>query len=178
MNKKYRGFITIILTFTLTYLFILISGMYMEVLAGSVKQPIDFNHKKHIQEVGLECPICHTLVQTYYRATIPNIEICSMCHDEGGDGQKAGNPKTQKVLDFIKKGQTIPWQQVYQVPDHVYFSHQRHVVMGKIECATCHGKIDQTTSPITKVAVKHTMDNCMNCHKKSGVSNDCVACHK
>ncbi|MBI4595573.1 MAG: cytochrome c3 family protein, partial [Candidatus Tectomicrobia bacterium] len=178
MNNKDKAFITGILVFIIFILFILVSGKHFQASAQSVKQPIEFNHKKHLQDVGLECQNCHTLVLTYYRASIPNIEVCSMCHDEGGDGQNASNPKTQKVLEYIKKGEAIPWQKVYQMPDHVYFSHQRHVVMGRIECVTCHGKIDQTTLPITTAAVKHTMDSCMNCHKKSGVSNDCVACHK
>lgn len=164
--------------FAWIFLIILIFGSSFDAFARAVKQPIDFNHKLHITDIGLTCQECHVLVRTYYRAGIPNIEVCSMCHDEGGDGQKGGNPKAQVVLDYIKKGKAIPWQRVYVLPDHVYFSHQRHAGIAGIQCSVCHGKVEQNILPITKEAVKPTMDRCMNCHKKSGVTNDCLACHK
>jgi len=52
--------------------------------------------------------------------------------------QAAGfDPKTM-TYDKSKEN-PLAWIKVHNLPDHVYFNHSQHVVVGKIECATCHG---------------------------------------
>lgn len=135
-------------------------------------QPIAYNHKKHIDS-GLECATCHTgIADGTARAQIPGIDVCMGCHESDD------NPKTKPVRDFAARKEAIPWQRVYRVPDHVYFSHARHVGAGKLDCALCHGDMPHKETPVTSELVPISMARCIACHKKRGASTDCLACHR
>lgn len=61
----------------------------------------------------------------------------------------------------------IEWVRVHNLPDHVYFNHAQHVTVGKVECQTCHGKIEEMAvvgqySPLS-------MGWCINCHRQTEV---------
>jgi cytochrome c2 len=61
----------------------------------------------------------------------------------------------------------IEWIRIHNLPDHVYFNHAQHVSVGKVECQTCHGKIEemevvQQMSPLS-------MGWCINCHRQTEV---------
>ena len=108
------------------------------------------------------------------RASIPNIEVCGDCHDD----VEVESPEEQKVAEFVTKGTRIPWQQLHAVPDYAYFSHRRHAAIGQLECAICHGNVEQMEQPFEKPFVEMNMDWCRQCHEERGVSNDCYACHR
>lgn len=138
----------------------------------SKRQPIAYNHKKHI-DAGLECQTCHTgIAQGQARARLPSIDICMGCHGEGDDA------KTQPIRDFAAKKEAIPWQQVYRVPDHVYFSHRRHVGPAGLDCSVCHGEMKTRQTPVTRQAVSVSMTRCVDCHRARRVTTDCLACHR
>jgi hypothetical protein len=141
----------------------------------TIIQPIAYNHKVHIEEAGLSCVDCHSTVETMPAATIPNIEICQDCHS---DEPISDSPEEVKLLKYIDEGKEIPWQKIYWVPDHVYFSHQRHVTIGELECANCHGNVEELIEPSSYPIQIPTMDNCIKCHKQHKVTNDCLACHR
>lgn len=136
------------------------------------RQPIAYNHKKHI-DAGLECQSCHTGIEEgQARARLPTIDICMGCHGEGDDA------KTQPIRDFAAKNEAIPWRQVYRVPDHVYFSHRRHVASAKLECSECHGDMKNREEPVSRPAVSISMTRCVACHRARRVTTDCLACHR
>ena len=135
-------------------------------------QPISFNHKKHVDQ-GLGCDTCHHFYKTQTFSGIPEINTCLECHKE----PITKSTEEEKIRQFQKKGEGIPWKQIYNEPDHVFFSHRRHVVLGKLQCPTCHGDIGQRERPPVKPWVKMTMKWCMDCHTKNKVTNDCLACH-
>jgi len=141
---------------------------------GAVHQPLPFNHLLHIEEVGAACTDCHTYVETGMRATIPNIQICSDCHEEalGESAEEAW------LTEQIASQTPIAWQKLYRVPAHVFFSHRRHTVAAELECEACHGPMSQRDSPPTRPLVDLSMDFCMDCHRESGASNDCISCHR
>lgn len=61
----------------------------------------------------------------------------------------------------------IEWTRIHMLPDHVYFNHAQHVSIGKIECQTCHGKVEEMAvlyqySPLS-------MGWCINCHRETEV---------
>ena len=61
----------------------------------------------------------------------------------------------------------IEWIRIHNLPDHVYFNHAQHVTVGKVECQTCHGKIQEM-----EVVAQHSplsMGWCINCHRQTGV---------
>jgi hypothetical protein len=141
---------------------------------SSPKQPIAYNHYKHVEEGGAECVDCHKYVEVNARASIPNIEVCRDCHEEA----TSGSDEEAALINFITENKKIPWRQIYTVPDYAYFSHRRHVNLGKLECTICHGEVGKLTTPVIKPYVEMTMEWCMSCHEERGVSNDCYACHR
>lgn len=139
----------------------------------SVNQPIEYNHKKHI-ELGLDCSTCHTGIgeqETF--AGLPQLDTCLTCHMEDDT-----NPKSKVLQVYAAKNESIPWKKIYRVPEHVYFSHRRHVTVGKLDCALCHGDMSKMETPVVHQTVKISMTRCINCHRKMNVTNDCMACHK
>ncbi len=144
----------------------------LQTVRGGVKQPIAFNHKLHAEN-GLECVDCHPYFEEQASSGRPSLETCQSCHDEPQGESK----EEKKLMEYIKSGNEIEWQRLYRAPEDVYFSHRRHVVLGKIECKTCHGDIGESSKPPYK-PLKITMKNCMNCHEEKGATNDCVACHR
>ena len=142
--------------------------------AAVTEQPIAFDHRRHVEEVGLECTECHRYATSQARATIPNIEVCGDCHAEA----MTDSPEEARVVLHIEEGEPIPWRKVYWVPDHVFFSHRRHTAIAEIECATCHGEVAERHEPLTRRLVPVSMDRCMECHAESGASNDCLHCHR
>jgi len=142
---------------------------------GGIEQPLQYSHKVHVETAGLTCQDCHTSVQSSSSATIPPLETCSMCHSGEPISE---SPEEQKLLQYVTEGKEIPWNRVYRVPDHVYFSHRRHVIGGSVECASCHGNVGEFAAPITATFAPVTMEACMDCHRKSDVTNDCLSCHR
>jgi len=61
----------------------------------------------------------------------------------------------------------IEWIRIHNLPDHVYFNHAQHVTVGKVECQTCHGAVEEM-----EVVAQHSplsMGWCINCHRQTGV---------
>lgn len=137
-----------------------------------ITQVIQFNHLKHIEQ-DLDCLDCHKYVKEYKFAGLPNIETCSECHTDKITESK----EEEKLLEFIQDKSYIPWNKIYNMPDHVYYSHAEHVGLANIECHYCHGNIGGRETPPKKPLVKLSMDFCMDCHRKKNASLDCLACH-
>lgn len=141
---------------------------------GPVDQPIAFNHSKHVQDLGLDCTVCHLYARTGTRATIPNIQVCGMCHTS----PLTESPEEAHLVEHIESQEPIPWRKVYWVPEHVYFSHRRHTSAGEIQCETCHGAIGELSTPVSRQLVEISMDGCVQCHRLQQVSTDCINCHR
>lgn len=142
--------------------------------ADDGNQPIAYNHRVHIEDGGMECQDCHVRVEDFERASIPNIEICSDCHDDPEDE----NPKIRQVAQYVVNGRKIPWKQVHVVRDYALFSHRRHVKLAQIECQVCHGPVETMNTPFEKPFIEITMAWCLECHEKSAAATDCYACHR
>ena len=139
----------------------------------SVKQPVEFNHKKHVAELGMTCDNCHTSYEKETFSGLPTAEICASCHAEA-----QGTGKKERVLvEKLKRGENLEWKGLFAQPPHVFYSHRRHVVVARIACPTCHGAMADTTAPPGKVR-KLAMNDCIACHQKSKVSVACTACHR
>ena len=140
----------------------------------SVIQPIAFNHKKHAGELSLPCAMCHQSVESQAFAGVPQAETCITCHA----APLSQNPEEEKIRSYASKGEKIPWQRIYRMPGDVFFSHRRHVVLGKVECATCHGAMAEQVTPPPRPLVNQSMQWCINCHEQRRASADCNACHR
>jgi hypothetical protein len=149
-----------------------VGALLLALRLQAVEQPIAYSHKKHIA-AGLECQACHEgIAEGRVHAQLPRIEVCVNCHGS------EENPKTKAIRDYAAANREIPWQRVYSVPPHVYFSHERHVGVAKLDCAVCHGDMTQKETPVTSQAVPIRMQRCIACHRTQRVSTDCLACHR
>ncbi len=142
------------------------------------EQPIKFSHKLHAGENEIACQYCHSSVEKSRHAGIPSVNICMNCHKAIQKGPQYGekeiakiyaangfNPKTGIYDNSIQN--PLKWIKVHNLPDHVYFNHSQHVVVGKIECSTCHGNLKEMTVAEQKVPL--TMKWCIECHRKTEV---------
>lgn len=157
----------------------IVAGLVVLIAAGAavaartpaVHQPIRFNHAKHVA-AGVDCDGCHATVSEQAFAGMPTLDTCMQCHDD------AKTPEEKKLKAFEAAHAEPAWQRVYRMPAHVYFSHRRHVALGKVQCAVCHGSVDKATEPPARPAVKQTMTWCIACHEERRASIDCIACHR
>jgi predicted CXXCH cytochrome family protein len=139
------------------------------------EQPIQFNHKAHVSK-GLDCAVCHRYVREQAFASLPPLQTCLMCHA----AKISQNPEEGKIREFAAKNEPLRWVRLYRLAPNaaVYFSHRRHVTLGKIECATCHGPMAERTTPPSKALVNFSMDFCIDCHEQKQVATTCVNCHR
>ena len=47
-----------------------------------VTQPVEFDHRHHVRDDGIDCVYCHTTVETEAYAGIPSTERCMGCHGQ------------------------------------------------------------------------------------------------
>lgn len=142
-------------------------------------QPIQFNHALHRQN-NVDCIVCHPYYGNTARAGMPGVNTCRRCHE----GVMQVGPEERKIEEAYLRNQEIPWKRMYEVPRNVFFSHQLHVVLGKIDCSTCHGEVSTRKLPLVKPLVELKMDDCIDCHKRQQEKTslddveDCVRCHR
>jgi hypothetical protein len=139
-----------------------------------VPQPVQFNHLKHTQELQLACDFCHKYVRQGAHAGLPGAETCSICHSAPqGDSEEAA-----RVTELLSEGDPLRFAKLFRMPDHVFYTHRRHVELGGLECATCHGAIAETERPPERPLVRVTMTFCMDCHREREQTLNCNACHR
>lgn len=161
------------------------------------EQPIYYSHKVHAGVNQINCLYCHGGAQDGKHANIPSVNVCMNCHmavneykgdpivkedgtpvDGTAEIQKlysyAGwNPKTKQYnpdnnKDGIPDGaRPIEWVKIHNLPDHVYFNHSQHVKVGKQQCQTCHGNIQEMGEVYQFSDL--SMGWCINCHRESKV---------
>ena len=86
----------------------------------------------------------------------------------------AGWNETTKTYNPDKNGDGIPdgakpieWVKIHNLPDHVYFNHSQHVKVGKQQCQTCHGNVQEM--PEVYQFADLSMGWCVNCHRETKV---------
>lgn len=122
------------------------------------EQPVQFDHRHHVKDLGLDCRYCHTSVEQSATAGIPPTELCMGCHNQVWNK----SPLLDPVREWYFTDQPIPWKRVHNLPDFAYFHHGIHVNKG-IGCASCHGRVDEMAS-VEQVAPL-TMGWCLDCHR-------------
>ena len=134
-------------------------------------QPIAFPHTVHAGRLGLACTFCHAFADRSPRAGVPPLATCMTCHSTIA----LERPEVQKLRGYVERQEPVSWQRVHHLPDHVYFSHKRHVRAG-VECATCHGAVAKMKR--VKRVRPLQMGWCVSCHRARGAPTDCATCHR
>jgi len=121
-------------------------------------QPVPFSHAKHVGELGLDCRYCHSYVEKSGFANLPTAQTCMNCHNQ----IKTTSAQLAIVRKSYETGEPVPWVQIHEVPDFVYFNHSIHINRG-ISCVECHGRIDQMD--VVAHAKPLSMGFCLDCHR-------------
>jgi hypothetical protein len=134
-------------------------------------QPIPYSHKKHLA-FGLECKKCHTNPDPGKLMMFPSTSTCMECHVTIAKGK----PSIQKLAEYAKSKQAIPWVRVYTVLPGVAWNHRAHLAAG-VKCETCHGQVREMEA-MSEVTSVTTMYSCLNCHELNHANTACDTCHK
>ena len=116
---------------------------------------------------------------------IPSTNVCMNCHKAIQYKEYPGDPareeyskaEIQKIYDaagwdpeafaYTGEGKAVEWVRIHNIPDHAYFNHAQHVVVGNLECQTCHGPVEEM-----EVVYQYSdlgMGWCINCHRNEKV---------
>lgn len=173
--------------------------VYPAVIYDRTPQPLQFSHAVHTGEaVGQACSDCHGFDAEGRFTGIPPLETCAACHSEA-----IGSTADEKRLveDYVTPGREIPWLVYARQPDLAYFDHARHVKLAGLPCERCHGPHgaserlrpyererlsgygkDIWGSRISGIARAEwdglKMGDCSDCHRRNGVVESCLDCHK
>ncbi len=153
------------------------------------QQPIFYSHKVHAGINQINCLYCHAGAEKSRYAMIPSVNICMNCHktiDSYTHGpqlfttegkQVDGTAEIQKLYEhagwdpqkraYTKPGKPIEWIKIHNLPDYVYFNHSQHVKVGKVQCQTCHGPIQDMNEVYQYASLG--MGWCINCHRTTKV---------
>jgi hypothetical protein len=123
-----------------------------------VEQPVQFSHRHHVLDDGIDCRYCHTSVETSSFAGIPPTKTCMNCHSLIWSTA----PILEPVRASFRDDRPIRWIRVHDLPDFVYFNHSVHVKKG-MGCETCHGRIDEMALTLQENTLQ--MEWCLNCHR-------------
>jgi len=130
-----------------------LTGRYLE-----KQQPVQFSHKHHVGDDGIDCRYCHSTVETTASAGMPTTQTCMNCHSQIW----ADSPYLEPVRASYRDNKPIEWERVHDLPEYAYFNHSIHVAKG-VGCSTCHGQIDNMPSVYQENTLQ--MEWCLECHR-------------
>jgi hypothetical protein len=130
-------------------------------------QPVEFDHRHHVRDNGIECLYCHASAERSSSAGVPTTAVCMGCHSQIWQQ----SPLLEVVRRSYFSGQPIAWRRVHQLPGFVYFDHSVHVQHG-FACDRCHGDVGGMAR-VTQLAPL-TMNWCLDCHRdpEAGVGSE------
>jgi hypothetical protein len=123
-----------------------------------IEQVIQFDHRHHVTDDGIDCRYCHSSVERSPYAGIPPTETCMNCHAQVWNK----SPLLDEVRARYFTDRAIPWNRVHRLPNFVYFNHSIHVNKG-VGCVTCHGRVDRMA--LVEQMAPLTMSWCLDCHR-------------
>ena len=197
---KYRLYVGIAsLIIVLSVIVTLFQGLYRINVVEEYQpsQPIAFPHDRHAGVNGIDCKYCHNSVTKSKSAGIPSVNVCMNCHKQiNGEGkpfagevkkiyEAAGWDVSSGAGKYTGKTKPIVWNKVHVLPDHVYFNHSQHVVVGGVDCKQCHGDMTKQVETARVVPVAElnkiegnialtkptlTMGWCIECHQEKGIA--------
>lgn len=130
-------------------------------------QPIKFSHQVHASDNKIDCQYCHHTAEESKSAGIPSASLCLNCHTLIREGTHSGRHEINKIITAIDSLHPIEWIRIHRLPDFVYFSHAQHVGAGKLDCAECHGAVEDMH--FVKQQEDLSMGWCLDCHRTKKV---------
>lgn len=131
-------------------------------------QPIKFSHVVHAGENEIDCQYCHHTAEQSKSAGIPSTNVCLNCHTLVRDATRSGKFEIKKIHAAIDSGKAVEWIRIHRLPDFVFFSHAQHVGAGKLDCALCHGPVEEMH--VMRQYADLSMGWCLDCHRSRKVN--------
>ena len=134
---------------------------------NSPKQPVNYSHRLHAGELGLDCRYCHSQVERSHEAMVPPTQTCMGCHAL----VRTESEKLAPVRESWETDESVAWVRVHQVPDHAFFDHSAHLTAG-VTCQKCHGPVES----MERVRQFETLSMgwCVNCHRETTENADAI----
>ena len=132
---------------------------------------VAFDHEVHVSQNLIGCSTCHPYARHSQVAGLASTATCMGCHKF----VSRDKPAIQALAAAWAAKKPLEFRRVFRQPDHVWFSHERHLARG-LACAECHGDVAHMKGDV-QVKDMH-MGFCMECHRIRQASIDCLACHK
>jgi len=142
----------------LTTVLVLARSPYITNERVTREQPIQFSHKHHVGDDGIDCRYCHAGVENAAYAGIPPTKTCMNCHSVLYNNVGY----LELIRESYRTDQSIHWQKVHRLADYVYFNHSIHINKG-VGCSSCHGPVSQM--PLMYQAAPLNMNWCLECHR-------------
>jgi hypothetical protein len=121
-------------------------------------QPVEYSHKLHAGDLGMDCRYCHSSVEQSAKANVPATQTCMNCHTL----VKTDSKKLLPVRESWTTGQPIEWIRIHKIADYAYFDHSAHLNAG-VGCASCHGNVAQMVEVMQVEPL--SMGWCLECHR-------------
>jgi len=186
-NKIYVGITGLVVVLALLIMGIQGLGNINVMEAYQPSQPIDFPHSVHAGINGIDCKYCHNSADKSRTAGIPTVNVCMNCHKQISGNTPEQEAKIKKIYEaagwdgseYTGKTKPLVWNKVHVLPDHVYFSHQQHVVVGGVDCKQCHGDMtkQQQTARIVPVEELNKIEGNIQLTKPTLTMGWCIECH-
>jgi cytochrome c551/c552 len=194
--KKQIGIVGLVVILSLIVTGLQGLGNIGVVEAYQPSQPIEFPHEIHSGINGIDCKYCHNSVAKSKSAGLPTVNVCMNCHKQVNGRTPEQQEKiailyknagwsTEGSGSYTGKSTPIKWNKVHVLPDHVYFNHSQHVVIGGVDCKQCHGDMTKQKETARVVPVSElnkiegnivltrptlTMGWCIECHGEKEIS--------
>jgi cytochrome c553 len=150
-------------------------------------QPIDFPHSVHAGINGIDCKYCHNSASESKSAGYPTVNVCMNCHKQINGQTPEQQAKIQSIYDaagwdgkeYTGKTKPIVWNKVHVLPDHVYFNHKQHVVVGGVDCKQCHGDMTkmEELAKVVPVAELNMIEGNVKLTRPTLTMGWCIECH-
>ena len=160
-------------------------ALLRETPASEPRQPLAFSHRVHAGENHIGCTACHAYAERGPVAGIPSMARCRGCHRFVREDSQSPqvDAELKALARELAEDRLISWVRVHRVPDHVFFTHARHVRSG-VTCRECHGEVE--SMDVVRQVAPLSMGWCLECHRRKQAERpverarltECVTCHK
>ncbi len=189
-NKGKVGLVAMLVILTLAVWGLQGLGNIGVVTGYQPSQPIEFPHSVHAGVNGIDCKYCHNSVDKSKSAGLPTVNVCMNCHKQINGNTPEQQAKIAKIYEaagyepegagkYTGKTKPIKWNKVHALPDHVYFPHSQHVVVGGIDCKQCHGDMTQQkeVAKVQPVEELNKIEGNVKLTRPTLTMGWCIECH-
>lgn len=165
MNVNWTGFKLAFVGLT-AWLILAACVAFRDMRHDRTDRGVGIDHPRHAEE-GMDCSDCHESTEQATRLTLPDHELCSMCHEFD---LEAPTEEACGICHDRPDYATDPSEA--RLAAEVNFSHDTHAD-AEISCERCHGD-DPAPMPSPFMPV------CVECHRETGSPKltECATCHK